>query len=113
MPTLVYLPSGYSSARRYAVGLLPPRPAGESSSYQQNAFVAAALASAGEQAIVVAPQGARDPDADREYLDWGPRRTGRRRSPGTCRRASTAAFGRSHRATAARSWACRPAATER
>ena len=70
MPTLVYLPSGYSSARRYAVVYflhgLPASP----SSYQQNAFVAAALASAGEQAIVVAPQGARDPDSDREYLDW-------------------------------------------
>ena len=44
----------------------PPSP----SSYQQNAFVAAALASAGEKAIVVAPQGARDADSDREYLDW-------------------------------------------
>jgi enterochelin esterase-like enzyme len=70
MPTLVYLPSGYSSARRYAVVYflhgLPASP----SSYQQNAFVAAALATAGEKAIVVAPQGARDADSDREYLDW-------------------------------------------
>ncbi len=70
LPTLVYLPSGYSSDRRYAVVYflhgLPASP----SSYQQNAFVAAALASAGEKAIVVAPQGARDPDSDREYLDW-------------------------------------------
>lgn len=70
MPTLVYLPSGYSSGRRYAVVYflhgLPANPA----SYQQNAFVAAALASAGEKAIVVAPQGARDVGADREYLDW-------------------------------------------
>jgi enterochelin esterase-like enzyme len=70
MPTLVYLPAGYSSARRYAVVYflhgLPADPA----SYQQNAFVAGALASAGEKAIVVAPQGARDVDSDREYLDW-------------------------------------------
>jgi enterochelin esterase-like enzyme len=70
MPTLVYLPSGYTSGRRYAVVYflhgLPANPA----SYQQNAFVAAALASAGEKAIVVAPQGARDVDSDREYLDW-------------------------------------------
>jgi enterochelin esterase-like enzyme len=70
MPTLVYLPSGYSSRRRYAVVYflhgLPANPA----SYQQNAFVAAALASAGEKAIIVAPQGARDVGSDREYLDW-------------------------------------------
>ncbi|MGZ4169688.1 MAG: alpha/beta hydrolase [Solirubrobacteraceae bacterium] len=70
MPTLVYLPAGYSSGRRYPVVYflhgLPASP----SSYQENAFVAAALASAGERAIVVAPQGARDVDSDREYLDW-------------------------------------------
>jgi enterochelin esterase-like enzyme len=70
MPTLVYLPSGYSSGRHYAVVYflhgLPANPA----SYQQNAFVAAALAAAGEKAIVVAPQGARDVGSDREYLDW-------------------------------------------
>ena len=70
MPTLVYLPSGYSSGRRYAViYFLHGLPAGPAA-YQQNAFVAAALASAGEKAIVVAPQGARDEDSDREYLDW-------------------------------------------
>jgi putative tributyrin esterase len=70
MPALVYLPSGYSSGRRYAVVYflhgLPANPV----SYQQNAFVAAALASAGEKAIVVAPQGARGVGSDREYLDW-------------------------------------------
>ena len=70
MPTRVYLPSGYSSGARYAViYFLHGLPAGPSS-YQQNAFVAAALASAGERAIVVAPQGARDANSDREYLDW-------------------------------------------
>src|SRR6185312_17398242 len=70
MPTLVYLPSGYSSGRRYAViYFLHGLPAGPAA-YQQNAFVAGALASAGEKAIVVAPQGAREANSDREYLDW-------------------------------------------
>src|SRR5947209_3454663 len=55
MPALVYLPAGYaeSSSRRYPVVYflhgLPGRP----TSYTTNAFVAAALASAGERAIVV------------------------------------------------------------
>jgi enterochelin esterase-like enzyme len=74
MPAQVYLPSGYDTdpthPRRYPVVYflhgLPASP----SSYQQTAFVAAALASEGERAIVVAPQGARDADSDREYLDW-------------------------------------------
>src|ERR1700759_3151285 len=70
IPALVYLPSGYSSGRRYpVVYFLHGLPAGPSA-FQQNAFVAAALASAGEKAIVVAPQGARDANSDREYLDW-------------------------------------------
>ena len=38
--------------------------------YKTNAFVAGALAASGQQAIVVEPQGARDQDSDREYLDW-------------------------------------------
>ena len=58
-PTLVYLPAAYdSSSRRYPVVYflhgLPANP----QSYTQNAFVAHALVSADEQAIVVAPQGA-------------------------------------------------------
>jgi enterochelin esterase-like enzyme len=70
-PTLVYLPAAYdSSGRRYPVVYflhgLPANP----QSYTQNAFVAHALVSADEQAIVVAPQGARESDSDREYLDW-------------------------------------------
>jgi enterochelin esterase-like enzyme len=70
MPALVYLPSGYASGRRYAaVYFLHGLPAGPAS-YQQNAFVAAALASTGQKAIVVTPQGARDANSDREYLDW-------------------------------------------
>ncbi len=72
MPTLVYLPAGYSasSSHRYPVVYflhgLPASP----SSYTANAFVAASLAAAHQRAIVVAPQGARDVDSDREYLDW-------------------------------------------
>jgi enterochelin esterase-like enzyme len=72
LPALVYLPAGYSasSPRRYpAVYFLHGLPASPTS-YTENAFVASALASAHQQAIVVAPQGARDADSDREYLDW-------------------------------------------
>jgi S-formylglutathione hydrolase FrmB len=70
-PTLVYLPASYgSSGRRYPVVYflhgLPANP----QSYTQNAFVAHALVSAHEEAIVVTPQGARENDSDREYLDW-------------------------------------------
>lgn len=72
LPARVYLPSGYSASRRYpVVYFLHGLPAGPSS-YTANAFVAAALANAHERAIVVAPQGARDSDSDREYLDWSP-----------------------------------------
>jgi enterochelin esterase-like enzyme len=72
LPARVYLPSGYSAGRRYpVVYFLHGLPAGPSS-YTANAFVAAALANVGERAIVVAPQGARNNDSDREYLDWSP-----------------------------------------
>ncbi len=71
LPTLVYLPAAYrSSSRRYPVVYflhgLPANP----QSYTQNAFVAHALVSAHAEAIVVTPQGARENDADREYLNW-------------------------------------------
>jgi enterochelin esterase-like enzyme len=70
IPARVYLPSGYASGARYPViYFLHGLPAGPSS-YQQNAFVASALVSAGRKAIVVAPQGARNAGSDREYLDW-------------------------------------------
>lgn len=67
----MYLPPGYpSTARRYRVIYflhgLPATPA----SYKSNTFVAGALARARDPAIVVAPQGARAPNSDREYLDW-------------------------------------------
>lgn len=73
LPALVYLPPGYRATGRpypvvYFLHGLPASPA----SYTQDAFIAHALNAAGERAIVVAPQGARDPDSDREYLDWSP-----------------------------------------
>jgi enterochelin esterase-like enzyme len=71
LPAQVYLPAGYAATgRRYPVVYflhgLPASP----SSYTENAFVASALAAAHDQAIVVAPQGARNDNSDREYLDW-------------------------------------------
>jgi enterochelin esterase-like enzyme len=73
MPALVYLPAGYSThSKPYPViYFLHGLPAGPSS-YQTNGFVAAALQASGQRAIVVAPQGARSSDSDREYLDWSP-----------------------------------------
>ena len=73
LPTLVYLPPGYSSrGRRYPVVYflhgLPATP----QSYTQNVFVARSLVARGQRAIVVAPQGARTSGDDREYLDWSP-----------------------------------------
>jgi enterochelin esterase-like enzyme len=71
LPADVYLPAGYMpNGHRYAViYFLHGLPAGPTS-YGDNAFVAGALAQAHEQAIVVAPQGARSNNSDREYLDW-------------------------------------------
>jgi enterochelin esterase-like enzyme len=72
LPAHVDLPAGYSAhaSRRYpVVYFLHGLPAGPDS-YQQYAFIAGALSNAGQRAIVVTPQGARDSDSDREYLDW-------------------------------------------
>lgn len=71
LPAEVYLPAGYAAkGRRYPVVYflhgLPASP----QSFTQNAFIAAALVRAHQRAIVVAPQGARTSDSDREYLDW-------------------------------------------
>jgi enterochelin esterase-like enzyme len=71
LPAEIYLPAGYRSrGRRYPVIYflhgLPANP----DAYTQNGFVAASLAAARRQAIVVAPQGARTVNSDREYLDW-------------------------------------------
>lgn len=70
LPTIVYLPAGYpnGSAHYRVIYFLHGLPANPST-YKTNAFVAASL-SAKQHAIVVAPQGARDFDSDREYLDW-------------------------------------------
>ena len=68
LPAEVYLPAGYSPhGRRYPViYFLHGLPAGPSS-YQAYGFVADAV---NRQAIVVAAQGARSANSDREYLDW-------------------------------------------
>jgi S-formylglutathione hydrolase FrmB len=71
----VYLPTGYDGDRRrypvvYFLHGLPAR----ASSYRGADFLARALLASGRQAIIVAPQGARDNDSDPEYLDWGPGR---------------------------------------
>ena len=73
LPALVYLPAGYGngSTRYRVIYFLHGLPAGPSS-YKANSFVASALAASGRRAIVVAPQGARDQNSDREYLDWSP-----------------------------------------
>jgi enterochelin esterase-like enzyme len=73
LPTVVYLPSGYRGGSRhypvvYFLHGLPATP----SSYTLNSFVASSLAAGNHRAIVVAPQGARTPNSDREYLNWGP-----------------------------------------
>ncbi len=74
LPAQVYLPAGYAATgTRYPViYFLHGLPAGPSS-YTENAFVASALAAAHQRAIVVAPQGARSDNDDREYLDWSPK----------------------------------------
>jgi enterochelin esterase-like enzyme len=73
VPAVVYLPVGYfhSSTRFPVIYFLHGLPANPDD-YKANGFVATAVAASGRRAIVVAPQGARSKDADREYLDWGP-----------------------------------------
>jgi putative tributyrin esterase len=68
----VFLPAGYdTSHRRYpVVYVLHGLPAG-SGSYHNASFVADAVRRIRGNAIVVAPQGARDSDSDPEYHDWG------------------------------------------
>ena len=71
----VYLPTGYASSRQrypvvYFLHGLPAAP----TSFRGADFLARALRASGRQAIIVAPQGARDSDTDPEYLDWGPGR---------------------------------------
>jgi putative tributyrin esterase len=71
----VYLPADYrTTTTRYPVVYylhgLPASPY----AYRGIAFVGRALEQTGKEAIVVAPQGARDGDTDPEWLDWGPGR---------------------------------------
>lgn len=68
----VVLPSGYAtSGKRYPVVYflhgLPAAPF----AYRGVGFLRHALSVIGGNAILVAPQGARDGDGDGEYLDWG------------------------------------------
>jgi putative tributyrin esterase len=73
LPALVYLPPDYGTRDRgYRVVYFLHGLPGSPQSYTQNAFVAHSLLVAHEHAIVVAPQGARSTDEDREYLDWSP-----------------------------------------
>jgi putative tributyrin esterase len=73
LPAAVYLPAGYRGGSQHypVVYFLHGLPAGPSS-YTNNGFVAGALAASRRRAIVVAPQGARGQNSDREYLDWSP-----------------------------------------
>jgi putative tributyrin esterase len=70
LPAIVYLPAGYSSgsARYRVIYFLHGLPA-NASSYKANEFVAAAVSSGKNAAIVVTPQGARSDQEDHEYLD--------------------------------------------
>jgi S-formylglutathione hydrolase FrmB len=70
LPALVYLPDLYGTGtRRYpVVYVLHGLPAGPQT-YTGSGFVATAVANGSRPAIVVAPQGARSPDSDPEYLD--------------------------------------------
>ncbi len=72
---VVYLPADYrtTTARYPVVYYLHGLPASPYA-YRGIAFIGRALERTGKEAIVVAPQGARDGDTDPEWLDWGPGR---------------------------------------
>jgi enterochelin esterase-like enzyme len=72
---VVLLPPGYSTGdlRYPVVYFLHGLPA-SSRGYRNVGFLQNALGSLKRQAILVAPQAARDHDTDPEYLDWGPGR---------------------------------------
>ena len=71
LPTLVSLPAGYrsSSARYPVVYFLHGLPANRTA-YRSYPFIAPSLGQTHRRAIVVQPQGARNDNSDREYLDW-------------------------------------------
>jgi S-formylglutathione hydrolase FrmB len=71
----VYLPPDYATSGErfpviYFLHGLPASPY----AYRGIGFIGHALEQTGKEAIVVAPQGARDGDTDPEWLDWGPGR---------------------------------------
>ena len=70
LPAIVYLPAGYQSgsSRYRVIYFLHGLPA-NAGSYRANQFVAKAVSSGRNAAIVVAPQGARSDNEDHEYLD--------------------------------------------
>jgi putative tributyrin esterase len=69
------LPAGYANGHvRYPVVYFLHGLPTSSQAYRNVGFLKHALASLRRQAILVAPQGARDTDRDAEYLDWGPGR---------------------------------------
>ena len=71
----LYLPADYAtSTKRYPVVYFLHGLPASSTAYEGSSFLADALDRTGRQAIIVAPQGARDNDSDPEYLDWGPGR---------------------------------------
>ena len=67
----VSLPPGYEKGGRYPVVYflhgLPASP----SAFRDIGFVRRSLDEVARQAIVIAPQAARDGDSDPEYIDWG------------------------------------------
>lgn len=68
----IYLPTDYdSSGRRYPVVYFLHGLPASATSFRGADFLAQALHESGREAIIVAPQGARDNDSDPEYLDWG------------------------------------------
>jgi putative tributyrin esterase len=72
---VVLLPPGYGQGgRRYPVIYFLHGLPASSNAYRNVGFLSNALAALHAQAILVAPQGARDNDTDPEYLDWGPGR---------------------------------------
>ena len=72
---VVVLPAGYAdSGLRYPVVYFLHGLPASSNAYRNVGFLRRALGSLRRQAILVAPQGARDHDTDPEYLDWGPGR---------------------------------------
>ena len=68
----IYLPPGYKqSGRRYPVVYFLHGLPASAGAFRGTGTFATALEATGRPAILVGPQGARDGDADPEYLDWG------------------------------------------